>query len=34
MIVIFLTGIFVGALCALVLSNSLKGGTGNNIKKP
>jgi len=33
MILIFLIGIFAGALCALVLSNSLKGGTGSNTKK-
>jgi len=34
MIAIFLTGIFVGALCALVLSGFLKSNTGNNTKKP
>ena len=34
MILIFLIGVFAGALCALVLFNSLKSNTGSNTKKP
>jgi hypothetical protein len=34
MILIFLIGVFAGALCALVLSGFLKSNTGNNTKKP